>query len=245
MHGLLVLLLATALGQDSTQALSWDVTYQGKAIGTRTVTVKYVPEEHGTRRILESETALDGKAAGLPYTFRQRFTATASGRAPASFSSVVDDNGDGREVQGRMVGGTWLVTVVEQGRSKTWEVDGGAIHMSTIDLFDPESFVPIGKFASVKMLAAETGDIWEQPVQRLGLDEVVIGGQKIPVEAWAVDPPQGRSTFWYTTDGVLARYEYRWMGRIVRAQLSAPPPPGIDDGPVPGSGVQTIGEVDL
>ena len=48
--------------------------------------------------------------------------------------------------------------------------------------------------------------------------------------------------FWYTGDGVLVRYEYRWMGRVLDATLQDPPPPGIDDVPVPGHGVERVGE---
>jgi len=228
-----------------TQEMTWQVTYQGKPVGERTVTVKYVPEKLGMRRIIESETSLDGHQAGLPYTFAQRMTATAVGRSPASFHSVVDDNGTPREVQGRLVGGQWMVTLVESGRSKTWEVNGSDIDLSTADLFDPQSFVPLSKFSTVKVLSAETGDIWTQPVGRLGPSEIPIAGKKIPVEGWAVEPPQGKASFWYTTDGVLVRYDYRWMGRIVQAELTAPPPPGVDDAPVAPSGVQAVRETNL
>lgn len=244
---LLALLAANAVAQTpalppTTQAMTWNISYQGKAVGTRTVTVKYLPEELGMRRMLESETRIDGAKAGLPYTWHQRFTATAAGRTPASFTSVVDDNGSGREVQGRLVGGEWLVTLIEAGKSTSWEVSGDQIDLSTADLFDPESFVPLSKFDTARMLSAETGDVWSQAVERLGPSSIAIDGQQIPVEGWAVDPPQGRVAFWYTTDGVLVRYEYRWMGRVLDATLIDPPAPGIDDIPVPGPGAERVGE---
>ena len=247
---MLVLLLATALAQEpattpTTQAMAWDIAYQGKPIGTRTVTVKYLQEDEGMRRILESVTAIDGAAAGLPYTWNQRFSAMAVGRSPASFTSAIDDNGSGREVQGRLVGGEWMVTLVESGRSRSWEVPGDQIDLSTADLFDPESFVPIGKFSTARMLSAETGDVWTQPVERLGPSTITIDGEGVPVEGWAVDPPQGRVALWYTTDGVLVRYEYRWMGRVLDATLRDPPPPGIDDAPIPGHGAEGVGEKTL
>ena len=234
---------AVALGADVSQDLAWDVSLQGKVVGERTVTVKYVSESGGMRRILLGETDIDASVAGFPFTWKQRFTAHAAGRAPASFHSVVLENGEAREVQGRLAAGFWLVSLVEGGRSRSWELSGNEIQLSTADLFDPGTYVPLDKFDTAKMLSAETGDVWEQRVERLGPSTVTIDGQRVPVEGLAIDPPQGRATFYYTSDGVLVRYEYRWMGHVIEAVLRDPPPPGVDDAPVPGADV--IGEIDL
>jgi hypothetical protein len=243
MLGLSAFIVAVAFGADVTQELAWDVMVRGKVVGERTVTVKYVNENQGMRRILEGETEIDAAIAGFPFTWRQRFTAHAAGRAPASFHSVVMENGEPREVQGRLAGGTWLVSLVEGGQSRSWELSGSEIQLSTADLFDPGTHVPLDKFVTVKMLSAETGDVWEQQVERLGPSTVTIDGREVPVEGIAVDPPQGRATFHYTSDGVLVRYAYRWMGLQLEALLRDPPPPGVDDVPVPM--LEVIGEVDL
>jgi len=243
MVGVTALIAAVALGADVTQELAWDVMLQGKVVGERTVTVKYVAENEGMRRILQGETAIDASIAGFPFTWQQRFTPHAAGRASASFHSVVMENGEAREVQGRLAGGFWLVSLVEGGRSRSWELSGNEIQLSTADLFDPGTHVPLDKFESAKMLSAETGDVWEQQIERLGPSTVTIDGREVPVEGIAVDPPQGRATFYYTSDGVLVRYQYRWMGQVLEAVLRDPPPPGVDDAPVPA--VDVISEIDL
>jgi len=243
MVGLTALIAAVALGGDLTQELAWDVMLHGKVVGERTLLVKYVQENEGMRRILEGETEIDTSVAGFPFTWRQRFTATAADRAPAAFASVVQDNGEAREVQGRLAGGFWMVSLVEGGRARSWELNGNEIQLSTADLFDPGTYVPLDKFDTAKMLSAETGDVWEQRVERLGPSTITIAGQPVPVDGVAIEPPQGRASFYYTSDGVLVRYEYRWMGQVLEAVLRDPPPPGVDDAPVPAADV--IGEVDL
>lgn len=241
----LLLFLSSALGADISQELTWNVLYQGKVIGSRTLTVRYVEEGESVRRIITGETSIDGNVAGFPVTWQQRLTANAIGRSPAAFHSVVSENGTAREVQGRLAHGEWLVSLVENGRARSWELDLAAIDLSTADLFDPQSAYALDKYSSVKMLSAETGDVWEQDVERLGQTTVTIRGQKIPVDGVAVEPPQGRAEFWYGSDGVLVRSEYRLLGRKVEAILRDPPPPGVDDVPVPGSGISDIDEIEL
>lgn len=242
MYALLALLI-TASAAETTQELVWDITWKGKAVGTRTLTVKYVQEERGSRRILQGETEIDGRAAGFDYTWKQRFTAHAQGRAPASFTSAVLDNGEPREVQGRVNAGVWTITLVDGGQARTWTLPLAEIQLSSADLFDPESFVSLAKFDAVHILSAETGDVWQQSVERLPPTEIAIDGLQIAVQGIAVDPPQGRAEYWYTGEGILVRSTYSFMGRELQLLLRDPPPEGVDD--VPVSTTSVIGEMEL
>ncbi len=235
MLGIAAFLLGTALAAEETQDLAWDIHYQGRPVGERTLTVRHIEEDRGTRRMIQSLTELDGRSAGLPYTYRQRLTAHA-GRQPASFFSSISDNGDAREIQGRLSGGRWTVSVVDGGRARTWELAGAQLDLSTADLFDPGSRVPLSGFETVKVLSAETGDIWEQRIERLGPSEIEIGGETVHVDGFRARGGPGRSMFWYTPSGVLVRYVYTWLGRELEAVLREPPPRSVDEVPVRGPG---------
>lgn len=244
MLGICLLLLGSALAADATQDLAWDIRYQGKPVGERTLRVKYVESDGTTRRVLEGRTSLDGREAGLPYTYEQRLTATAD-RQPASFFSAISDNGEAREIQGRLAGGRWLVSIVDGGRARSWELPATELDLSTADLVDPGTRHPLSSFSTVRILSAETGDIWAQEVERLGPDTVEIDGEEVQVEGFRTDGPQGRSTFWYSSSGVLVRYAYRWLGRELDAVLRDPPPTGIDDQPIRVSPIDAVDSVEL
>lgn len=239
----LLLLLATARADERVQELTWDLSWQGKPVGQRTLTVKYVPIEGGYRRVINGETSIDASGAGFDFSYRQKLTAMAQFEA-SSFHSVVEENGEAREIQGRLTGLGWVVSLVQHGRAKEWELPATEIDLSTADLFDPESRVPLSAFDHIRVLAAETGDVWEGKVERIGSSELLVAKQAVPVTGYAIDPPQGRAAFYYTTDGVLVKYTYQVMGQTFEAVLHDPPPPGIDDTPL-GKVGKGIGEVEL
>ncbi len=240
---LLPLLSTPALAGDLVQELTWDVLYEGQKVGERTATIKYVPDQDGTRRIIESTTTIDATAKGIPYTFEQRLTAHA-GNTPASFHSVVKDNGAPREIQGRYTPVGWTVSVVERGRTRSWDLAATKVNLSSADLLDPETRVPLTALQSAQLMSVETGEVITGDVKNLGTSEVDVGGTPMAVNGVAWESSTGPSTFYYTSDGVLVRYEIDVMGKSLVATLREAPPPGVDDRPVP-TGASGITEVEL
>lgn len=236
---LLLALLQSASAADLTQELSWDLTVEGKKVGERTLTVKYLPADEGMRRVLESTTHLDAQPIGLGYTFEQRLTAHA-GEGPASFHSVVKDNGRAREIQGRTGINGWTVSVVERGRTRTWDLPFAQVDLSTADLLDPQTRVPLAQLETADMLSIETGDVMAGKVERLGTIDIDVDGKPVPVQGLEWSSDTGTARFYYTSDGVLVKYEQQVMGKTVQAMLQKLPPPGVDDAPITttGSGIQ-------
>jgi hypothetical protein len=196
------------------------------------------------RRIVESWTELSGNIGPLRVNYRQRLTGHAEGSDPASFQSVIDEDGALREVQGRWSPSAWWVVTTADGRSRTVEVPINRIDLSTVDLVDPGSGLQLARFDEARILSAETGEILSGPVSELGISDIMIGATSVQVSGFAWDSPQGRSSFFYSADGFLVRYETQMLGVPMEAQLEQPPPGGVDDFPV-ASGRPAIEEIPL
>jgi len=225
--------------------LVWDVSLDGRSVGHRTETVKYLTNSDGsTRRMLEVWTEVDGSFLGFKYSYRERLTADVSGDV-ASFHAVTDLSGDVVEVQARRGATAWKVTTNYNGRENTRDWPATSIDISTADLIDPGTASPIGQFDQVRVLSAETGDIYEGPVRRLGESSVSVDGRNLVVEGYAWTSGDGvEGKLWYTADGFLAKYEMEVMGRRLVGVLADPPPAGTDGSPVGGAG-SGITEVNL
>ncbi len=223
---------SVAYAQDSDlRAYTWDVTLQGQHVGTRTLTVETVETAHGTTRILKSLTDINASLGAINASFRQRLTAHASD-GPASFHAAIDQAGNVMEVQGRKDQLGWIVTTVDPRRVRTNELASDTIDLSTADLFDPESRVPIWSYDNVMLLRTEDGVVWPTPVERLGSDEITIQGQAIEVEGYRLDPDPGRIELWYDGSGVLVRYRWRWLTVNAVATLREAPAQAADAFPV-------------
>ncbi len=215
--------------------LTWDLSIADQSVGRRSLTVKYAPSDHGVRRILETWTEVDGQVGSYRIRFRQRMTGHAEGREPAAFQSVVDENGSAREIQGRWTPSGWLVTNLSDGRARTVEMPLDRIDISTTDILDPGTAWSMSRFETLRILSAETGLVERGLVEPLGMSEIKIGGTPIQVMGFAWDGPQGRSLFYFGTDGYLVRSETPMFGVNVVAQLTRRPPGGPDDFAVPNS----------
>jgi hypothetical protein len=238
---LLLAWLPLALAADPTeQNLAWDLTVDGQVVGTRTLTVKYTATPEGTvRRIVESYAEVNEA-----FQFQQRMTGMA-GLLPASFHAVTFADGESREVQARVQQEGWRVAVSEKGKSKTYDLPDSRIDLSTVDLVDPATTVPISRYETARLLNAETAEILEGTVSRLGPSDLIIEGQQVHVEEYMWEPAgKPASYYYYTADGFLVKYETTMAGRKVTAMLQSPPPDGIDDAPVPMDG-GLIQEVEL
>ncbi len=223
-----------ASAADSTE-LTWDLLIDGRKLGERTLTVKELPAAQGTRRVLESTTTLDTSSLGVPYAFTQRLTAHA-GELPASFHSVVKDGGRAREIQGRTDGMLWSMSIVEKGRTRSWDLGPTEVDLSTADLIDPGTRAPLARFEKARLLSVETGDVVVGTVKSLGVEDILIAGEKVPAAAWSWTADTGESRFWYTSDGLLLQYQTLLGNNKVEARLQKLPPVGIDEAPVTAGG---------
>ncbi|MCB9694659.1 MAG: hypothetical protein H6736_22845 [Alphaproteobacteria bacterium] len=227
-----MLTLLTSLAFAAPPELTWALSLDGRPVGTRTVTVKVVPGENGTRRIMESYTSVAGAVGPVKVTFKQRMTAHAEGGDPASFHSVVEQGGQASEIQGRFTPGGWTVSTNINGRVRTAEFAPAQIDLSTADLLDPESRVGLSRAGGVSLLSAETGEVLEGTVSRLDATEITIAGTPVSVQGYAWASPEGTSKFWFSPEGYLVRYQVQTFGVPIEGVLTAPPPAGIDDFPV-------------
>lgn len=239
---MLALLVSAALAADPPQKLVWNFTADNKPVGQRILDVKFVDEPDGTqRRILECWTEIDGAAVGIPLKYRERLTASAEGSA-AAFTAVTDVAGLRSEVQARLGATAWTLTIASGGRESTRKVPANLIDLSTADLLDPSTKRPLVRFDRARLLSAETGDVWDGTVTRLGASTVTVSGAVVPVEGLTWASPQGTANFYYTSDGWLVRAESTLLGIRVVGTLSEPPPSSPDDEPVVPMGSNIVEE---
>jgi hypothetical protein len=232
----------SASAADREHTLVWDIAVNGQPVGTRNLVVRYLGE--GGSRILESYTAIEGQVGPTRLRWRQRMTAHVDPREPASFHSVIDNDGTPIEIQGRWTPSAWVVTTLASGRPRTVELPLTRVDLSTADLFDPDSRLTLSHFDDARILSAETGEVLSGPVQSLGVREVTIAGKPVSVTSYAWTGPQGRWELSYSADGFLVRSVSQLLGVTLEATLREPPPGGIDDFPV-GVGPAAIEALDL
>ncbi len=216
-----------ALAGDDVQKVTWDLLIDGHKVGTRTATVTTERKGDESTRVIESYTQVNATLGPISLAWRQRLT-SVSDRVPASFQSKLDENGDPRNVSVRWQSEGWSVSLGDRRGNRTQVVAPYQIDLSTADLIDPGSRWRLDRYTHVKVLSAETGDIWEGPVEALGSGTVEIGVNPVAVEGWAWTSPEGRSTFWYSDDGWLVHYEMRVLGHTVEGVLTQAPPAGPD-----------------
>lgn len=229
---MLSLLLPIVFAAPVEPELTWSLSIRDQPVGTRTAKLKIQPGDHGTHRILESYTSIDGHLGPVGITFKQRMTAHAQGGDPASFHSVVEQNGDGSEIQGRYTPSGWVVSTNIGGRLRSADYPPGRIDLSTADLMDPESRVTLGRTGAVRLLFSETGEVLEGRVEKLPASTLTIDGQAVDVQGYSWASPEGTSRFWFSSEGYLVRYELQLLGVPITGELTEPPPAGIDDFPV-------------
>lgn len=232
---LFALLAPTAHAAEPPDRLTWSLTLNGRPVGERSLTLSREALGEVELRTLQAVTKVDASVLGVSLAYQQKLTANAD-IGPASFISVVDQGGAVAEIQGRKTWAGWTLTVTERGRSQTDELAANAVDLSTADLLDPESRVPLSRFTEAKLLFTETGDVRSGTVEPLGPSEVDVQGTAVPVEGYRwtsdTDSPKFGYTAYYTAEGWLVRFESRVFGQKVSGTLTEAPPRGADDAPV-------------
>lgn len=235
----LLSLVALALAGDPT--LIYDLSVDGKRVGERQVTVTYQQTERGEIRLIQSWTEIQVSWAGAPMVWRQRLSAK-EGSTPA-FTSVVDEAGRPREIQGRMSSDRfWTVTVGDKGTINTYNLRPSEVTLTSVDLIDPvRSRLLVA--GPVALLLAETGTVLNGTVQDGGPTTVTVGGQEVSAHRWILRAAEGEQVLTFTDDGVLVAYDTALLGRTLSAKARAlPPPPSFGAAPTLQGGGTTLGE---
>lgn len=237
----LSLLLSSAAHAED-QSLTYQLTASGRAIGSRDASIQYLAGASGEVRLLKAWTAFVLPVAGGTISYEQRLGARLDG--DRSFTSSISLSGQLREVQARVdLEGNWMVTVVELGSAKVWNLESAAVDLTSVELLDRErALSTLQQTASLRVLSAETGAIMEGAVENLGLQTQAVGADTVQVQRFRWSPPEGQMLLSYTTEGLLTGYEFLINGASVGAQLQALPAPRnfgtAIEGPLTGGSVR-------
>ncbi len=240
--GLLALFATPALA-DEDMRLEYQITVKGQPVGTRVVDIHLDESGKEPVTILSARTRIDATIGPVSYRYDQRLTASTEG-GPASFQSVINDNGTSWELQARRIGGRWLLAEQTTRGPRMREAAGHEIDLSTADLMNPWSAVPLKDLSDLQLLSAETGDVWQGEVTAVEGKVVKLGKRRVAVQGLQWRSPEGPATFYYDAEGVLVRYEMRLMGLSIQASLTHAPPKGPDTFAVP-IGSPTVDELPL
>ena len=225
------LLLALTLGGTAhadEQTLSYRLLVNGKQVGTRELTIRYLPaEEVGgpETRLLKSVMELDGAAVGVPVNLKIRASAHFGG-GTEGFVATVARNGKTWQVQAdQAADGSWEVRKREGADLSNWSLRRSEVDLSSLGFMDPERHEVLVGASSAKVLMAETGQVWTGAWTDGGQTELQIGGESVEgaVKRWT--PEEGAMAFTRGPDGLLLRYASVVLGREVVAELEALPPP--------------------
>ena len=207
--------------------VTWSLRLEGREVGQRAATFTVEREGDDVRRSIEAHTKV--AAAVGPVTWRYEQKLTANGLVgPLAFRAVIVEDGAPREVQGRWAPSAWTIALADARSLRTYEAAAHRVDLSTVDLLDPFAARTLGRFGTLKVLSAETGEILEGTVEPLGAGTVRVGGRDVAVQGWAWTSSLGRSQFWYDGEGWLVRFETALLGRLVEGVLTEAPPASPD-----------------
>ena len=225
---LAVLTASPALAEDP-RIMAFDLMMNGEVVGSREVSLRYLPREEGLRehevRITQTWTEINATVAGWDLSIRNRATAHASDQR-SSFTSSLSVNGELSEIQGRSIeDDRWSVSEVRSGKLFTRELRRTEVDLSTMDLLDPVRSQLIADRSEVKLLSAETGTVLTGILEDLGEDELTLGERTVAIHRWGLDTNEGRMELAWDTEGLLVESSMVIRGQVVQARLRALPPP--------------------
>ncbi|MFT5680062.1 MAG: hypothetical protein ACI8RZ_000967 [Myxococcota bacterium] len=234
MRRTLALTLFAGLTAGSAQAedprtVAFDLLMNGEVVGSREVTLRYIPPEEGVSehevRVTQTWTQIDADIAGWTFTVRNRTTSHAT-NFRSSFTSSVSVNGDLSEIQGRTTdNGRWKVSEIRSGKHNTRELRPSEVDLSTMDLLDPIRSQAISDLTDIHLLSAETGDVIDGVLEDLGEDDLTIGGRTVAIHRWGVDTNEGRLELAWDAEGLLLESSMVIRGQVIETRLKALPPP--------------------
>ncbi len=201
--------------------LTYDLAINGQPIGTRTVTIRYLPREDGERRVVEAYT--DVTVAGQHLVCRSSGQSSARG---ANFTSSVSQNGAISEVQGiALPTGGWRVTVADSSGVRESTLSATEARLSSLDLLDPGRTALLAGGGDLALVLVETGEVLRGTLGAGQAGTTKIGGQKANVTRYTVVGAPGTARFDIDENGLLLNSELLWLGGTVSAVVRSLPPP--------------------
>ncbi len=217
--------VANAAGEER---MVWSLSLGGQVVGERTAVFRDVADGVRTAEVV---TRVDTTGGPVGFRWESRLVGSAQNE-PMGFHAEIRQDGRGREVSGRRVSDGWLVATGPWRKAKEQLLALDAVHLSTVDLIDPGAERWLGAFSSVRVLSAETGDVFEGTVQRIGTRTLDVAGRAVAVEGYVWTSPEGRLEFWYDADGHLVLGSTMVFGFRIEARLTSAVPAGPDTFPV-------------
>ncbi len=221
---LLLLLGFSVLGdaQAETQELRYTLSANGKAVGHRDLTIRFIQGEHGEKRFIESWTEFQLPVARRNFHYKQRLSGLAKSQ-PMGFSASMSEDGHLREVQVVHQPERWLVTHAEFGRSWILPVDSENFDATSLTLVDPGSQGFLEDRLRLRVLSAETGQVVEGQIIDQGTRSLEISGTQIEAQQyqWALEG--GTVDLAYDKAGYLLSYTLEIAGQQLTATLDSLP----------------------
>ena len=226
------------------QTLVYDLSIKGLAVGSRTVTITYIPASEKTPlggRKIKSFTELEASINGKKVTYVQRTTAQISERFTKNFVSTISINGNVTELQGKQKkDGTWAINQVIGNQVTKKEFSRNGLHAFSLELFDPGQLSRWQDGEKFRFLPTETGMLdvfegeWSEQGQfRLSNQYESISGQKLKINT-----QQGVLEALWSTSGLLIDWSISISGVRVDADIrNIPKPPEFGEiGPIKSFG---------
>lgn len=201
--------------------ITYDLSLDGKPIGTRQLTIRYLPREDGERRILEAYT--EATVLGQPLVCRSSGQSSARG---ATFTSSIDQGGAISQVQGiELPGGGWRLTVADGAGVKETTLGRAEARLTSLDLLDPGRTALLAGGGDLTLLLVETGTILTGKLDEGAVGTTKVAGKKVEVRRYTVSGGGGTAKFDVDASGLLVKSELSWLGGIVTAVAREVPPP--------------------
>ncbi|MFN7147060.1 MAG: hypothetical protein ACK4YP_25045, partial [Myxococcota bacterium] len=169
------------------QKIVYDLALDGQPIGTRELTIRYLPREDGERRVLEAYTV--ATVAGQKLVARSSGQSSARG---ATFTTSVDQGGALSQIQGiELPGGGWRVIVADAAGVKESTLGKAEARLTTLDLLDPGRTALLQGGGDLTLLLVETGDVLAGSLDAGTVGTTKVAGQKVQVTRYTATGPLG------------------------------------------------------
>ncbi|MDP2309570.1 MAG: hypothetical protein Q8P18_26350 [Pseudomonadota bacterium] len=201
--------------------ITYDLSLDGKPIGTRQLTIRYLPRDDGERRILEAYT--EATVLGQPLVCRSSGQSSARG---ATFTSSVDQGGAISQVQGiELPEGGWRLVVADGAGVKESTLGKAQARLTSLDLLDPGRTVLLTGGGELTLLLVETGTILTGTLDAGAVGTTKVAGKKVEVTRYTASGGGGTAKFDVDANGLLVKSELSWLGGIVTAVAREVPAP--------------------
>jgi hypothetical protein len=231
----LLLVLVSPSAWADEQTLRYQLLAQDRPVGSRDVTIKYIPTRGGELRLLEAWTSFVLPIPKGTFRYEQRLGARFGG--DRSFVASMSLDGEVREVQARQgVDGAWSISRASAAGAYDEQLPIEAVDLISSEIFDGERALrALQSGDQLALLSAETGTVLTGPVTDLGPGTMAVGPDEVEVLRYRFEPPEGTMTLAYSRDGWLVAYDYQVLGLLVGARLQKLPPARSFDTVLDGS----------